>query len=76
MPVVPRKSSPDLLWDDAQTGPTSAARRAPAVRQGIRMHNITVLSGGMGGARFLQGLLHGIAGGTAARGRRPTRRSP
>lgn len=28
------------------------------------MQNITVLSGGMGGARFLQGLLHGIAGGT------------
>lgn len=28
------------------------------------MHAITVLSGGMGGARFLQGLLHGIAAGT------------
>ncbi|GAB2444689.1 2-phospho-L-lactate transferase [Nocardioides hungaricus] len=27
------------------------------------MHDITVLSGGMGGARFLQGLLHGIATG-------------
>ena len=27
------------------------------------MRNITVLSGGMGGARFLQGLLHGIASG-------------
>lgn len=27
------------------------------------MHKITVLSGGMGGARFLQGLLHGIAEG-------------
>jgi LPPG:FO 2-phospho-L-lactate transferase len=27
------------------------------------MQNITVLSGGMGGARFLQGLLHGIADG-------------
>jgi LPPG:FO 2-phospho-L-lactate transferase len=27
------------------------------------MQNITVLSGGMGGARFLQGLLHGIAEG-------------
>ena len=25
---------------------------------------ITVLSGGMGGARFLQGLLHGIATGS------------
>ncbi len=28
------------------------------------MHEITVLSGGMGGARFLQGLLHGIQAGT------------
>jgi LPPG:FO 2-phospho-L-lactate transferase len=28
------------------------------------MRNITVLSGGMGGARFLQGLLHGIAAGS------------
>ena len=28
------------------------------------MKNITVLSGGMGGARFLQGLRHGIAHGT------------
>jgi LPPG:FO 2-phospho-L-lactate transferase len=27
------------------------------------MHNVTVLSGGMGGARFLQGLLHGIRAG-------------
>ena len=27
------------------------------------MHDITVLSGGMGGARFLQGLLHGIREG-------------
>src|SRR6478609_650665 len=35
----------------------------PPVRQGIRMHNITVLSGGMGGARFLQGLLHAIETG-------------
>jgi LPPG:FO 2-phospho-L-lactate transferase len=29
-----------------------------------RLRRITVLSGGMGGARFLQGLHHGIAGGT------------
>lgn len=28
------------------------------------MHKITVLSGGVGGARFLEGLLHGIAAGT------------
>src|SRR3954451_25468302 len=56
MPVVHRKSSPDLLWGTGGRGPV-------AVRQGIRMQNITVLSGGMGGARFLQGLLHGIATG-------------
>ena len=28
------------------------------------MRHITVLSGGMGGAKFLQGLLHGIASGS------------
>ena len=28
------------------------------------MKNITVLSGGMGGARFLQGLRHAVAAGT------------
>ena len=57
MPVVPRKSTPDLLW--APTGD----RLRHAVRQGIRMQKITVLSGGIGGARFLQGLLHAIATG-------------
>jgi LPPG:FO 2-phospho-L-lactate transferase len=31
------------------------------MRQAGRMQRVTVLSGGMGGARFLQGLLHGIA---------------
>ena len=30
------------------------------MRQGSAKQNITVLSGGMGGARFLQGLLHAI----------------
>ncbi len=30
----------------------------------MSMRDITVLSGGMGGARFIQGLLHGIAAGT------------
>lgn len=41
--------------------PRPGTARASAVRQGIRMQKLTVLSGGMGGARFLQGLLHGIA---------------
>ena len=31
---------------------------------GRPVRKLTVLSGGMGGARFLQGLLHGIAAGT------------
>lgn len=48
MPVVHRKSSPDLIWTHA-------------VGQGMGMiSSITVLSGGMGGARFVQGLRHGI----------------
>ncbi len=34
------------------------------MRHSSAMRNITVLSGGMGGARFLQGLLHGIDAGT------------
>jgi LPPG:FO 2-phospho-L-lactate transferase len=33
-----------------------------------QLNAITVLSGGMGGARFLQGLLHGIEGGPLAPG--------
>ncbi len=37
--------------------PLSAPRPDP-------LRHITVLSGGMGGARFLQGLLHGVASGT------------
>jgi LPPG:FO 2-phospho-L-lactate transferase len=41
-----------------------ARRRASAVLQDTGMQNITVLSGGTGGARFLQGLLHGIASGS------------
>jgi LPPG:FO 2-phospho-L-lactate transferase len=38
--------------------------RPTIVGQGVRMQNITVLSGGMGGARFLQGLVHGLVRGT------------
>src|SRR4051794_19903765 len=38
-------------------------RQGPRVRQGIRMQKLPVLSGGMGGARFLQGLLHAISTG-------------
>jgi len=33
------------------------------MRQAVRMHAVTVLSGGVGGARFLRGLLHAIARG-------------
>jgi LPPG:FO 2-phospho-L-lactate transferase len=76
MPVVPLKSSPDLVLAKvceirrvavASRPGRLAARVARAfrtrVRQGIRMRAITVLSGGMGGAKFLQGLLHGIEHG-------------
>jgi len=45
-------------------GSGTAAVPDEPVRESGAMQNITVLSGGMGGARFLQGLLHGIASGT------------
>src|SRR6201988_2729850 len=61
MPVVPGKSTPHLLW--ARPPQTTSHGGPTGVRQGIRMQNLTVLSGGMGGARFLQGLLHGIERG-------------
>jgi LPPG:FO 2-phospho-L-lactate transferase len=44
----------------------SPAGDGPGERPGERRH-LTVLSGGMGGARFLQGLLHGIAEGRLPR---------
>ena len=40
----------------------SSAGDGPGAPSG-EVRNLTVLSGGMGGARFLQGLLHGIAQG-------------
>ena len=40
----------------------SSAGDGPGAPSG-ELRNLTVLSGGMGGARFLQGLLHGIAQG-------------
>jgi LPPG:FO 2-phospho-L-lactate transferase len=42
-------------------GPASIPRRR--VRQATHMHQITVLSGGVGGATFLRGLLHGVRRG-------------
>jgi LPPG:FO 2-phospho-L-lactate transferase len=68
MPVVHRKSSARLVY--AQTCP-----RGPGVVQTgkipcgrlfampLPIRRITVLSGGVGGARFLQGLLHGLHAG-------------
>ncbi len=58
MPVVHRKSSPHLVW--VTTDPFGLFHPWGKVS---RMQNITVLSGGMGGARFLRGLLHGIRRG-------------
>src|SRR5215218_6547594 len=68
MPVVHRKSSPRLVYAKTarafpgvvQTGPTPYGRLASMASAHRR---ITVLSGGVGGARFLQGLLHGVANG-------------
>jgi LPPG:FO 2-phospho-L-lactate transferase len=45
----------------------------PPVRQAIAMREITVLSGGVGGARFLQGLLHGLRTGAVPGGEEDTR---
>ena len=55
--MAPRMPGPATGGTESDASPPSV------VRQGICMQKITVLSGGMGGARFLQGLLHGIAGG-------------
>lgn len=43
--------------------PPALVRVAP-VRHPVPMQKITVLSGGVGGARFIQGLLHGIRTGS------------
>jgi len=74
MPVVHQKSSPRLVYGEATRGgldrrPGRGARsgwvQAVAMQAGRRdsYQRLTVLSGGIGGARFLQGLLHGIATG-------------
>src|SRR5918993_2899907 len=57
MPVVPRKSSPDLIWPNAFRQAVPMPSSPPTLRR------ITVLSGGVGGARFIQGLLHGLRSG-------------
>ena len=46
-----------------QTGSTPCGRLFAMSSTGQSLRRITVLSGGVGGARFLQGLLHGIATG-------------
>ncbi len=50
------------MGDNPPTGPFP--RGTPGCGKVSRMRAITVLSGGMGGARFLQGLRHGIRTGT------------
>ncbi len=54
VPTRTAQLSPVSTTPDVTSGPTGT----PAAR------NLTVLSGGMGGARFLQGLLHGIRAGS------------
>ena len=70
MPVIPRSQADSAIPQSNRRsgcpGRTGGPRRPPGsgpIRL-ARMKNITVLSGGMGGARFLQGLRHGIAAGT------------
>src|SRR5689334_22109519 len=48
----------------AMPGPAGGHPGAPEGAVPGTRRRLTVLSGGMGGARFLQGLLHGIAAGT------------
>src|SRR5688500_3360126 len=62
MPVVPRKSSPDLIWPFPFRQAVPMSSSAPTLRR------VTVLSGGVGGARFLQGLLHGLRSGVVVGG--------
>src|SRR6478736_2304687 len=62
MPVVPRKSSPDLIWPFLFRQAVPMPSSAPTLRR------ITVLSGGVGGARFIQGLLHGLRTGVVPGG--------
>ena len=62
MPVVHRKSSESLVLPHrVQTTATGSPNTLRArLRHSSLMRSITVLSGGIGGARFLQGLLHAI----------------
>ena len=62
MPVVPRKSSPDLIW------PKFVRQAAPVPSSAPPLRRVTVLSGGVGGARFIQGLLHGLRSGAVPGG--------
>src|SRR5688500_18463279 len=62
MPVVPRKSSPDLIWPFPFRQAVPMSSSAPTLRR------VTVLSGGVGGARFLEGLLHGLRSGVIVGG--------
>ena len=62
MPVVPRKSSPDLIW------PIPVRQAGAVPSSALPLRRITVLSGGVGGARFVQGLLHGLRSGAVPGG--------
>ena len=69
MPVVHRKSSESLVLPHRVQTPSPGSPDGPrrSLRHSSPMRSLTVLSGGIGGARFLQGLLH------AHRHRRPAR---
>src|SRR6476620_7897723 len=62
MPVVPRKSSPDLIW------PIPVRQAGPVPSSVLPLRRIPGLSGGVGGARFVQGLLQGLRSGAVPGG--------
>lgn len=47
----------------SSSAPMSSAAAPPPARDPRPLRRVTVLSGGVGGARFLQGLLHGLRSG-------------
>lgn len=49
---------------ESSTAELSLVESTPATPPATTLRRLTVLSGGMGGAKFLQGLLHGIASGS------------
>lgn len=61
---TPAPGCVDAAYDDGGvSGTDTSTDTSTGTSTDAGISSITVLSGGMGGARFIQGLLHGIAGG-------------